>query len=111
MGVVEKLCDRIAFINEGKIIKIGTQEEVKNLIETEVEIEIYFDETDQNIIFELQNQDFITKVNERGNKNILVCLKERSYYKDLLKLLSNYNIIKLKEQEASLENLFLKTYK
>ncbi|GAH97259.1 unnamed protein product, partial [marine sediment metagenome] len=24
MGVVEKLCDRIAFINNGKIVKIGT---------------------------------------------------------------------------------------
>ena len=40
LSVVEKLCDRIAFINEGKIIKIGTQDEIKNLAESEIKIEI-----------------------------------------------------------------------
>ena len=40
LSVVEKLCDRIVFINEGKIIKIGTQDEIKNLAESEIKIEI-----------------------------------------------------------------------
>ena len=40
LSVVEKLCDRITFIIEGKIIKIWAQDEIKNLAEFGIKIEI-----------------------------------------------------------------------
>lgn len=108
--VVEKLCDKIAFLNKGKILNIGTQEEIKNLMESEIKIEISLTNRNQELISELQNQNFITDITIQRKNSILIRLKERVYYKDLFKLLSNYDITKIKEQETSFEELFLKTY-
>lgn len=110
LSVVEKLCDRIAFINEGKIIKIGTQDEIKNLAESEIKIEITLTSKKKNLISELYSHDFITDITEIRENCVIIRLKERVYYKDLLTLLSKYEITKIKEVETSLEDLFLKTY-
>jgi ABC-2 type transport system ATP-binding protein len=105
--VVEKLCDRIAFINEGKIIKIGTQDEIKNLAGSEIKVEIFLGRKKQELISELQTKYFKIENSERQN-SILVHLKERTNYKDLFNILKNYEILKIKEIEPSLEDLFLK---
>ncbi len=108
LSVVEKLCDRIAFINDGKIIKILTQDEIKNLAGPGITVEIFLNTKKQELISELRDHDFIIENNDHKNENILVYLKERIIYKDLLSLLGNYEILKIKEVEPSLEDLFLK---
>ncbi len=110
LSVVEKLCNRIAFINEGKILKIGTQEEIKRLSGSEIKVEISLARKKQELLSELHSHDFITDITEQQKNGILVCLKERTYYKDLLSILSNYEIMKIKEIEMSLEDLFIKTF-
>ncbi len=110
LSVVEKLCDRIAFINEGEILNIGTQDEVKGLIESEIKIEITITNRKQELISELKNYNFIADITHQRKNIILISLKERAYYKNLFQLLGNYNIIKIKEIETSLEDLFLRTY-
>ena len=40
MSFVEKLCDRIGFINKGKIIRIGTKEDIKKALHTEIQFKI-----------------------------------------------------------------------
>lgn len=108
LSVIEKLCDRIAFINQGKILNIGTQEEVKNLIESQIKIEISLKQKSQKLISELKNVNFVTDIIELQKNDISISIKERTYYKDLLKILSNYDVVKVKEIENSLEGLFLK---
>ena len=107
LSVVEKLCDRIAFINEGKILKIGTQDEVKGLLGPRITVEITLEKGSQELISELKGCDFISEKIE-GKNSILVYLIERKYYKDLLKILKDYEILKIKEVETSLANLFVK---
>ena len=108
LSVVEKLCDRIAFINQGKIINIGTQDEVKELIESDINIEISLRQQKQELFSDLQKQDFIIEITEPRKDLVRIRLKERSNYRPLLELLSNYEIMKIKEVETSLEKLFLK---
>ena len=108
LSVVEKLCDRIAFINQGKIINIGTQDEVKELIESDINIEISLRQQKQELFSDLQKQDFIIEITEPRKDLVRIRLKERSNYRTLLELLSNYDIMKIKEVETSLEKLFLK---
>ena len=108
LSVVEKLCDRIAFINKGKVLNIGTQEEIKGLIESRIKIEIFLTNRKQELISELHNQNFITDITNQRKKSVLIQLKDRAYYKDLIKLLVNYDIIRIKEVEVSLEDLFFK---
>ncbi len=107
--MVEKLCDRIAFINEGKILKIGTQEEIKNLAGSRITIEVFINNKKQDLINELLDFNFEIEYDEKKN-SILAFLDERIHYKNLLNLLRNFEILKIKEIETSLEDLFLKKY-
>ncbi len=110
LSVVEKLCDRIAFINKGKVFKIGTQEEIKNLARSEIILEITISSKKQELISKFNSYNFITNIIEPRKNVVLVSLKERTYYKDLLSLISDYEIMKIKEIETSLEDLFLRMY-
>ncbi len=110
LSVVEKLCHRIAFINEGKILKIGTQEELIKLAGSEIILEITISSKKQELISKLNSYNFITNIIELRKNVVLVHLKERAYYKDLLNLISDYEIMKIKEVETTLEDLFLRMY-
>ena len=107
MSVVEKLCNRIAFINQGSILKVGTKEEITKLMQNEIKIEIGIKENKNQLKSELNQLNFINEIIEI-NEGYIVSIKNRDYYKNLLKILSNYSIIKVQEIELSIEDLFLK---
>ncbi len=107
MTVVEKLCDRIAFIKEGNILKIGTQEEIKRLIKVVIKIKVIIVENKNQLKAELNQQEFINDIIET-KQGFIINLKNRLFYKDLLFILSKYKVLKVKELELSLEDLFLK---
>ncbi|MFX0036486.1 MAG: ATP-binding cassette domain-containing protein [Candidatus Hermodarchaeota archaeon] len=106
MNVVEKLCNRIAFINQGEILKIGTKEYIKNLIQQEIKIDIELLENKENLKSELEKHSFITNIESKNNL-LTISIKKRENYKELFSILQNYNIIRFKEIELSLEDLFL----
>ncbi len=54
MEEVERLCDRIAIIDSGKIIAQGTQSELKELVQTKESIQLEFDFLSENIIDKLR---------------------------------------------------------
>lgn len=107
MNVVEKLCDRVAFINNGNILKVGNKTDFKNFMEKGIKIDIEIYQKKDKLKLELDQQDFIikTKVIESG---LIIYLKERKHYKDLFSILNKYLVYKLREEEMSLEQLFLK---
>jgi len=107
MGVVEKLCNRVAFINHGKILKIGTKEDIQQLKKTEVKIIIDIHGEKETLKSELKNQDFINEIIDSKN-GLLLELKGRENYKDLLSILVKYDITGINEQRESLEDSFLK---
>jgi len=107
MNVVEKLCNRIAFINEGKIVKIGNKNELKKLMQSEIKVELELNENNGQLRYELTQQEFINEIIET-DFGFIISLKEREYYKDLFSILSKYTILKVKERETSIEDLFLK---
>lgn len=106
MSVVEKLCTRIAFINKGKILKIGAKNELKKLISQDIRIEIEINDRNNELKSELENKEYIKEINSINN-GFEIFLKERLYYKDLLLILVKYDILKIKEKESTLEELFL----
>lgn len=107
MGVVEKLCNRVAFINNGKILKIGTKEDIQQLKQTEVKINLDIHFEKRKLKSELKNQDFINEIIDSKN-GFLLELKGRDNYKDLLSILVKYDITGINEQKESLEESFLK---
>ncbi|MFX1494130.1 MAG: ABC transporter ATP-binding protein [Promethearchaeota archaeon] len=107
MSVVEKLCNRIAFINHGKILKVGTKEDIKRLETTEINFDVEIMENKSKLKSELNQKEFITNLLEIEN-GLVISLKSRNYFKDFLQILSKYNVLSIKEQEISLEDLFIK---
>jgi len=107
MGVVEKLCNRVAFINKGNVLRIGSKEKISHLIQSEINIEIKIKENKDKIKAELNHQEFISNIIETDD-GFLISIKNRENYKKLLSKISNYKIMMVKEKEPSLEELFLK---
>ncbi|MBA7539269.1 Vitamin B12 import ATP-binding protein BtuD [subsurface metagenome] len=107
MEVVDKLCRKIAFINNGKIIKLGSKEELREAMQKRVRIFIGIDENKSRLEQELIQQDFISNITieETG---LTIELLKRSYYNKLYPIFSKYKITKIQEIELSVEDLFLK---
>jgi len=107
MNVVEKLCHRVAFINYGKILKIGTQREVKKLIKGDIIIKIDISKNKSQLKQELNKQEFVDKTIDNEN-GLIINIKNRENYSDLFSILKNYSVQFIEEQQPSLEDLFLK---
>ncbi len=107
MSVVEKLCDRVAFINKGNIIMIGSQEEVKQISKSAIKIEVEVLKNRDDLKSDLSHLDFISDIVDDKQK-LIIQIKSRDYYKDLLLALSKYHILKVKEIDLNLEDLFLR---
>ncbi len=107
MGVVEKICDRIAFINKGNIVKIGTKDDISEFMEKEIKVEVKLKQNKQDLSRDLSNQDFVVDVADK-NAGLIVTIKERYDLNELLLVLGKYKIYHLKMLEQSLEDLFIK---
>ena len=108
MSVVEKLCERIGFIHKGKIIKVGTSEDIKRFGQTEILVQINIIKDKSKLISELKKQDFINEISPMNHGNINISLNERNNYKDLFSVLSKYEVLGIKEQTLTLGDQFLK---
>ncbi len=107
MKVVEQVCNRIAFIDKGKIIKLGTKDDIQKLEHLDIAIEVEIEINKDHLKSELEQQTFIKEIN--GNQNgFEILINDRDYYQELLSILRKYKIRKVKEIEYSLEDLFLK---
>ncbi len=106
MGVVEKLCNRIAFVNNGKIIKIGTKDQISNFIKSEIKIDIKLINNRKELGKVLEDQNYISNVKDI-KKGFQITLNERKSYNKLLSILSKYEIQMINERKLSLEDLFL----
>ncbi len=110
MNVVEKLCNRVAFLNKGDIVKIGNKEEIKKFEQSEINIEIEINNEKKKLLSSLNRNNLFTQITETS-KGLIVSLKDRFDYKELLIILSNYEVLMVKELDLSLEDLFLKIMK
>ena len=106
LEVVDKLCTRIAFINNGKIIKIGRKEELRKLLQKRVKIFIGIKENKSKLKQELEQQDFITDISDEET-GLKIELLNSNYYNKLFPIFEKYKIIKIQEIELSIEDLFL----
>jgi ABC-2 type transport system ATP-binding protein len=107
MDIVEQLCDRIAFIDNGNILKIGYKEDLKRFMKSEIQIEIEIIKDKEKLKSEFENYKFIGEIIET-KVGLEIILKHREKYRDLLKILGNYDVLRIKEKELSLGDLFLK---
>ena len=107
MEEVERLCDRIAIMDDGKIIAQGTQAELQQQCNVKEAIEITFQSVSESQVEHLQNQ-LKLKINQNAQKIKIEC----DVNKDISTIISvcNYNNLKIEDIElkkVNLEAIFL----
>jgi ABC-2 type transport system ATP-binding protein len=107
MSFVEKLCDRIAFINKGEIIKIGTKRDLQLIFQKGISIFIEISEKEELLLKNLLKQDFI-KDCRKEKSGLVLTLRNREDYSKLFNILQIYHVTKIEELSLSIEDLFLK---
>ncbi len=110
MDIVENLCDHIAFINKGKILKVGRKKEIlKSFRESEFQIETTIGKNIEQLLLELKDLDYVRKV-EKNSQSLKINVINRNYYNDLISVLTNYRILNIKENELSIADVFKQTF-
>ncbi|MFX1380663.1 MAG: ATP-binding cassette domain-containing protein, partial [Promethearchaeota archaeon] len=107
MSVVEKLCDRITFINKGEIIKTGTKKELQKMFQKGIPIFIEISTKKESLMKALSNLDIILECRDMVD-GLNIILKNRDNYSKLCSILQSYHFTKIEENAFSLEDIFLK---
>lgn len=106
----ERICDRIAFIAEGKIVKVGTVPELMENAEHEHRIKLVLDGSIGDLKEELQNNFKNCRMEIPDENSCLLISKERVPLSPILKLLDSkgISVYEAKEMRPSLEDVFVK---
>jgi ABC-2 type transport system ATP-binding protein len=103
LSEVEKLCDRIAIIRDGKIIENGTLDELRHLTRTNIRA---------------KTQKAVTELGKREGVYALEYVDGYSLFQvdsnllgDVITYLSGHGILDLQSSPPSLEDLFMSHYK
>ncbi|HDZ17314.1 MAG TPA: ABC transporter ATP-binding protein [archaeon] len=111
LNLIEKVCDKFAFIKDGSIVLMESKEELKSLFQRKAQIVIVVDKNNQ-LIKSLEKEEFINDIEviiNENNQEITVSLKDRKNYRDLFSILKDHDVIKIYEKDLSIEDIFLKT--
>lgn len=106
MDVVQQLCDRIAFLKDGEIIKVDTQQNFKKLIMDQINIKLEVKRDSNKVIQLLNSLDFVSNVKEI-DKEILFSIREDSYFPELFNHLKDVPVCKFNQVEPDLSEVFI----
>ena len=109
MEEVEKLCNRIVIMDEGKIIAMGTKEQLKAMIQTQEKITFEIPDLDISILEELNRFSSIVKVNYLAPLLEIQVNRSKDILVDLLDFFSQRNVEfhKVYSEKPSLNDVFL----
>ena len=107
MDVIERVCNNIAFIKDGKIIKIGTPEDIKAIRRSEIKIEVVVEKKIEELLLELKDLDYVKNF-KRNLRSIKIIIDNRDHYNDIISILTKYRLLIFKENVATLEESFKK---
>ena len=109
MDIVENLCDHIAFINKGKILKVGkTDDLIKPLKENKIQIEVEVGKNVEQLLLELKDLDYVKNV-EKNHRSLKINFIKRSY-NDVISVLTKYRILNIQENKLSIRDVFKQVF-
>lgn len=107
MNIVEKLCHRIAFLKEGRIIKVDTQDNYRKFLSKTIKYSIEISKRESELIKEFQALDFIFNIT-REKESIFFNIEDKSFLPSIFNILKDYQVKGFNEVQPNLEELFLK---
>ncbi|WP_031516797.1 ABC transporter ATP-binding protein [Desulfofalx alkaliphila] len=106
----ERICDRIAFIVNGKIVKIGTLTELMENADHEYKIKLVLNDSIRALKGELEGKFRNSRIEIPDKNSCLIISKERIALSPILQLLDSkgVSVYEAKEIKPSLEDVFVK---
>ena len=106
----ERICDRIAFIVNGKIVKVDTVTELMESVEQEHKIRLQLDSSIKEMKQEVENNLVNCRIDILDESSCLIISKERIALSPILQLLDSkgISVYEAKEIKPSLEDVFVK---
>lgn len=101
LSEVKRICDRVAIIKEGKIIKIEDMKTLNNMDVVEVTIEARNPE-------EILSRLNVKTIKQQDDRSVRFIYDDS--VNDLIRVISEYNIEKLNIKEVDLEEIFMHYY-
>ncbi|WP_028782470.1 ABC transporter ATP-binding protein [Thalassobacillus devorans] len=102
LSEVEKLCDRVAIIREGRIIESGSLSDLRHLTRTQLLVET------KQPMTELASQPGVHHVEEKGSAVVFQVDSEK--LDQVLAYISTFGIVKIESAPPTLEDLFMRHY-
>lgn len=102
LSEVEKLCDIISIIREGKVIETGTLEQLRHLTRSQITVET------EKPIQGLANLEGVYDLAIDGNKATFQL--DSSKFSDIVKYISGFDVKRLESTPPTLEELFMRHY-
>ncbi|MHA1492209.1 MAG: hypothetical protein ACTSRI_21480 [Promethearchaeota archaeon] len=87
-----------------------TKNDIRKFEQTEIKVKIEIIENKKQLKSELNQQEYISEIIE-NNSGFIISLNNQDCYRYLFLILSKCRVLKIMEQELSLEDLFGKFYK
>lgn len=109
MNVVQKVCDRIAFINRGQILNVDTPANLQQLISAGQKVVVKVKEKQEELAEELESVEWITEITRKVGL-LKINMESNEQYPALFRILQNYPVVEIEEQKPALEDIFLKFY-
>ncbi len=103
LSEVEKLCDRVSIIRQGKIIESGSLEELRHLTRTSITLET------KEPIKDLYNIQGIHDIEEKDN--LIYFQIDTEELDNIIKYIAPFGIVKLESAPPTLEDLFMRHYR
>ena len=102
LSEVEKLCDKVSIIRQGKIIETGSLEELRHLTRNRMNVQT---------AKPLQNLGELKGVHDLEQKDNSVSFQvDTEELDNVIKHLSSFGILKLESAPPTLEDLFMRHY-
>jgi len=107
LAEIEKICDDVAIINKGIIVKSGSIDEILNSSVSMIELEIEVEKVNNLLVNGLKKFDFIKEVNYSGNNLRIITASKNK--KEISKFITDCGciILKMKENKKTLEDVFI----
>ncbi|SNQ59119.1 ATP-binding cassette domain-containing protein [Candidatus Methanoperedens nitratireducens] len=109
MDEAEKLCNRVAFINGGKLVALDSPDNLKKSLPTGDLIDVVVDRTEAPLISELKNIENIIEVKINENKLQVSVKNGKSALPQIVNIIERYKIKieSISMRSPSLEDVFI----
>ncbi len=102
LSEVEKICDKVAIIRQGKIIETGTLNELQHLTGTIIQVET------KRPIMNLKELEGVSGV--KGENGLMTFQAELENLDAIMRYISDFGILRMESSPPTLEDLFIRHY-